>query len=103
VCFFQQDYQAYLSSQPLSELSAYIDYARSNISPIISEEAGEELVRACMRNIGDDSRASERRITATTRQLESLIRLSEAHARMRFFEFVELKDVKESSRLTISQ
>jgi DNA replication licensing factor MCM4 len=101
VCFFQQDYQAYLSSQPLSELSAYIDYARSNISPIISEEAGEELVRAYvdMRNIGDDPRASERRITATTRQLESLIRLSEAHARMRFSEFVELKDVKESSRL----
>ena len=52
-----------------------------------------------MRNIGDDPRASERRITATTRQLESLIRLSEAHARMRFSEFVELKDVKESSRL----
>ena len=52
-----------------------------------------------MRNIGDDPRASEKRITATTRQLESLIRLSEAHARMRFSEFVELEDVKESSRL----
>lgn len=52
-----------------------------------------------MRNIGDDPRASEKRITATTRQLESLIRLSEAHARMRFSEFVELKDVKESTRL----
>lgn len=63
--------------------------------------AGEELVRAYveMRNIGDDPRASEKRITATTRQLESLIRLSEAHARMRFSEFVELEDVKESSRL----
>ena len=52
-----------------------------------------------MRNIGDDPRASEKRITATTRQLESLIRLSEAHARMRLSEFVELRDVKESSRL----
>lgn len=49
--------------------------------------------------MGDDPRASEKRITATTRQLESLIRLSEAHARMRFSEFVELEDVKESSRL----
>ncbi|KAF8814423.1 cell division control protein 54 [Phlegmacium glaucopus] len=86
---------------PLSELSAYIDYARSKISPIITEEAGEELVSAYveMRNMGDDPRASEKRITATTRQLESLIRLSEAHARMRFSEFVELEDVKESSRL----
>ena len=88
-------------SQPLSELSAYIDYARSKISPIITEEAGEELVSAYveMRNMGDDPRATEKRITATTRQLESLIRLSEAHARMRFSEFVELEDVKESSRL----
>ena len=51
-----------------------------------------------MHNTGDDPRASEKRITATTRQLESLIRFSEAHARprMRFSEFVELMDVKES-------
>ena len=52
-----------------------------------------------MRNMGDDPRAAEKRITATTRQLESLIRLSEAHARMRFADFVELRDVKEASRL----
>lgn len=49
--------------------------------------------------MGDDPRASEKRITATTRQLESMIRLSEAHARMRFSEFVELQDVKEACRL----
>ena len=98
---FCQIIRAHLLSQPLSELSAYIDYARSKISPIITEEAGDELVSAYveMRNMGDDPRASEKRITATTRQLESLIRLSEAHARMRFSEFVELEDVKESSRL----
>lgn len=49
--------------------------------------------------MGDDPRASEKRITATTRQLESMIRLSEAHARMRFSAFVELQDVKEACRL----
>jgi DNA replication licensing factor MCM4 len=52
-----------------------------------------------MRKVGEDSRSSERRITATTRQLESLIRLSEAHARMRLSEFVELSDVQEATRL----
>jgi DNA replication licensing factor MCM4 len=52
-----------------------------------------------MRNMGDDPRASEKRITATTRQLESMIRLSEGHARMRFSPFVEVSDVKEASRL----
>ena len=49
--------------------------------------------------MGDDPRASEKRITATTRQLESMIRLSEAHARMRFSDFVELVDVREAYRL----
>lgn len=38
-------------------------------------------------------------ITATTRQLESLIRLSEAHAKIRFSTSVEEQDVKEALRL----
>lgn len=38
-------------------------------------------------------------ITATPRQLESLIRISEALARMRFSELVEPMDVKEAIRL----
>jgi DNA replication licensing factor MCM4 len=52
-----------------------------------------------MRKVGEDPRSSERRITATTRQLESMIRLSEAHARMRFSETVDEEDVKEAGRL----
>ncbi|KAG5735126.1 DNA replication licensing factor mcm4 [Termitomyces sp. T112] len=86
---------------PLDELAVYIDYARSKIHPVITEAAGTELVSSYveMRNMGDDPRASEKRITATTRQLESMIRLSEAHARMRFSEFVELQDVREAVRL----
>ncbi len=39
------------------------------------------------------------RITAYPRQLESLIRLAEAHARMRLSHNVELIDVEEASRL----
>lgn len=52
-----------------------------------------------MRKVGTDSRTQEKRITATTRQLESMIRLSEAHARMRFSDSVELEDVQEAGRL----
>jgi DNA replication licensing factor MCM4 len=82
-------------------LTAYITYARSKIHPVISEAAGAALVSAYveMRKVGEDPRSSERRITATTRQLESMIRLSEAHARMRFSETVDLEDVKEAGRL----
>ncbi|KAJ7368041.1 cell division control protein 54 [Mycena albidolilacea] len=86
---------------PLPEVSAYISYARTRVHPVITEAAGDELVRAYveMRNMGAEAGASEKRITATTRQLESLIRLSEAHARMRLGEFVELGDVREAGRL----
>lgn len=89
------------ASQSLEMLTAYITYARDHINPVITEAAGNELVAAyvTMRRVGEDARSSERRITATTRQLESLIRLSEAHARMRFSHVVELEDVEEASRL----
>lgn len=52
-----------------------------------------------MRKLGDDVRAAERRITATTRQLESMIRLAEAHAKMRLAAHVSANDVHEAVRL----
>jgi DNA replication licensing factor MCM4 len=52
-----------------------------------------------MRNLGNTLQASDRRITATTRQLESMIRLAEAHAKMRLGETVEESDVNEAVRL----
>lgn len=52
-----------------------------------------------MRKLGEDIRAAERRITATTRQLESMIRLSEAHAKMRLSATVDVEDVEEAVHL----
>ena len=64
---------------------------------MISEEAATDLISAyvAMRRMG----GSKRIITATPRQLESLIRLSEAHARMRLSAEVEPADVAEAVRL----
>ncbi|KAH9000555.1 MCM-domain-containing protein [Lactarius hatsudake] len=88
---------------PLDQLSAYINYGRSRVHPVITEEASHELVQSYvkLRSVGDDPRAAapEKRITATTRQLESMIRLAEAHARMRLSAHVELRDVQEAYRL----
>lgn len=86
---------------PVETLSMYIQYAKENINPVITAASKNELVRAYvdMRKLGDDSRQLERRITATTRQLESMIRLAEAHAKMRLSAHVELVDVKEAVRL----
>lgn len=69
--------------------------------PALTPAAGQSLSNAYvnMRKIGDDIRTSDRRITATTRQLESMIRLSEAHARMRLSTEVTAGDVEEAVRL----
>lgn len=80
-------------AQKIEDLSAYISWARNHINPVLTDEASEALVKAYvdMRNVGNDGRSNDRRITATTRQLESMIRLSEAHARMRYSYLVEVR------------
>ncbi|KAF7517469.1 hypothetical protein G7054_g13799 [Neopestalotiopsis clavispora] len=82
-------------------LTAYISYARETCHPTISQEAAQALVDnyVKMRKMGQDVRAAEKRITATTRQLESMIRLAEAHAKMRLSKTVTRNDVEEANRL----
>ncbi|GAA0147234.1 DNA metabolism protein [Lithospermum erythrorhizon] len=85
----------------LPTLTAYVSYARNHIHPQLSDEAAEELTRGYveMRQRGNFPGSSKKVITATPRQLESLIRLSEALARIRFSKLVEKQDVMEATRL----
>jgi DNA replication licensing factor MCM4 len=78
-------------------LSRYISYAKEKCHPVLEEEASRDLVKAYveMRKAGNQKGT----ITATPRQLESLIRLAEAHARVRLSEKVEEVDVAEATRL----
>ena len=86
---------------PIELLTAYISYAREHVAPVLTAEAGDMLARRYveLRKAGEDPRSTERRITATTRQLESMIRLSEALARMRLKSVVSAADVEEAYRL----
>jgi len=81
----------------MKHLRNYIKYAKQTYSPVLSDAAGQQLIQNYveMRKIG----SGRGQITAYPRQLESLIRLSEAHARMRFSDTVELQDVEEAARL----
>nr|CAD7591375.1 unnamed protein product [Timema genevievae] len=81
----------------MSILRDYIAYAREHIHPKLSELASNRLVQAYvdMRKVG----SGRGQITAYPRQLESLIRLSEAHAKLRFSQTVEVLDVEEAWRL----
>eukprot|EP00897_Mesotaenium_endlicherianum_P008165 jgi/Mesen1/7377/ME000382S06576 len=81
----------------VATLSAYISYARMHVHPQISDDAADDLVQAYaeLRGRGFGRKV----ITATPRQLESLIRVSEALARMRFSDTVDKADVAEARRL----
>lgn len=85
----------------VSTLTSYISYARQHIHPKISDEAAEDLTHGYveMRRRGNFPGSSKKVITATPRQIESLIRISEAHARIRFSDWVERCDVAEAFRL----
>ncbi|KAI1335633.1 cell division control protein 54 [Xylariaceae sp. FL0016] len=86
---------------PVEFLTLYISYARAHVHPTLSQDASQALVEAYvkMRKLGQDVRSAEKRITATTRQLESMIRLAEAHAKMRLSPTVTKADVLEAERL----
>lgn len=64
---------------------------------MLNDAATVRLVEAYveMRRIG----SGRGQVSAYPRQLESLIRLSEAHAKVRYSEVVEIDDVEEAYRL----
>lgn len=81
-------------------LTEYISFAKKNVHPRLSPAARDALIGAYLelRRMGG-STASRKNITATPRQLESLIRISEALAKMKLCEVVERRDVEEALRL----
>ena len=70
--------------------------SRRYFQPKLSEEASQRLISAYvdMRKVG----SGRGQITAYPRQLESLIRLAEAHAKIRLSHVVEVSDVEEAQR-----
>ena len=72
----------------------YISYARKCYKPKIPDTIQATLVSEYvkMRSLGNATKT----VTATPRQLESMIRISESLAKMRLSENVELQDVEEA-------
>ena len=84
-------------------LADYISFARLHIHPKITDDAARALVEGYvdMRMVGNsvNHARNKKLITATPRQLEAIIRLSEAHARLHYRLEVGREDVIEAVRL----
>jgi replicative DNA helicase Mcm len=83
---------------PPQLLKKYIAYARKHVRPRLSEEAKAKIVDFYV-SMRARSEEPESPITITPRQLEALIRLSEAHARMHLRSVVTEKDAEVAIQL----
>ena len=83
----------------LETLAAYIAYAKRVCHPKISDEAKELLVSGYVAMRSQGFAGGKKTVAATPRQLESLIRTSEALARMKLQDTVTAAEVSEALRL----
>lgn len=96
----QADNNSFKKKRDQRFLARYINYARTHCKPLITQKSENQLVKAYleMRTMG----VSRNIITATPRQLESMIRISEALAKMRLSDTVEEEDVIEAKLLLVT-
>ena len=76
----------------------YVAYSRRHIYPIMEEAAREHLVKFYMdlRKMGE---GKDSPVPVTARQLEALVRLAEARARVRLSNVATLDDAKKTTRI----
>ncbi|MCD6084217.1 MAG: hypothetical protein J7J20_01600 [Desulfurococcales archaeon] len=84
---------------PPELLRKYIAYARKYVKPRITKEAQRLIEEYYIELRKKSAENPEAPLAITTRQLEALIRLAEAHARMRLKNKVEAEDAAEAIRL----
>ena len=77
-------------------LRKYVAYAKQRIKPFLGDEAVEEIKRFYveLRNTPVSAEGSVRPIPISARQLQALIRMAEASAKMRLSETVDSDDAK---------
>ncbi len=79
----------------------YVAYSKQRVKPVLSQDAVDELKRFYveLRNMPVSSESAMRPIPISARQLQALIRMAEASAKIRLDENVSLEDAKSSIEL----
>ncbi len=107
ILFLHQTPESMESEIPTTLIKKYIAYARQNVNPVLTEGALNEIKEfyVKMRSLGSEDRGfgkeekTVRAIPISARQLEALVRLAEASARVRLSEKVTRKDSRRAIEL----
>ena len=77
-------------------LRKYISYSKTKYDPVLTDEAIEEMKNfyVSLRSQAYDDESAVKAIPIGARQLEALVRLAEAHARIRLHKEVKVEDAK---------
>jgi len=96
-----RDPNSHLSEIPTLLLKKYFAYIRQRINPKITDQAIDELKEYYirMRNSGSGDEQGIKTIPITARQLEALVRISEASAKIRLAKTVNKKDAQKAIEL----
>ncbi|AFZ78991.1 DNA replication licensing factor MCM6, putative [Theileria equi strain WA] len=90
--YFENEIETLLTRD---ELKLYIELAKRG-KPLIQDSAKQRLAQYYVELRNGDVQTGKRSLRMTVRQLESLVRLSEAVARLKFSDFVEELHVEEA-------
>ncbi len=82
-------------------LRKYIAYARKNVNPVLTDEANIVLKEFYV-STRNSNKEEEAPVPITARQLEALIRLAEASAKIRLKETVDKEDAEKAVRLQLA-
>ncbi len=94
--FILQVHQSNVAQPPIETdmLRKYIAYAKQHVSPVLTDAAVDELKEYYVKMRSMGSKDGAKSVPITARQLEGLVRLSEAHARLRLSQKVQRKDAR---------
>ncbi|CCH44121.1 DNA replication licensing factor [Wickerhamomyces ciferrii] len=77
----------------------YVQYAKNRIEPVLTKNASDYIVQTYADLRNDEGNVGQRTSPITARTLETLIRLSTAHAKVRLSKTVDVKDAKIAEEL----
>jgi replicative DNA helicase Mcm len=79
----------------------YVAYARRKVFPIMEDDAREHLINFYL-DLRKQGEGKDSPVPVTARQLEALVRIAEASARIRLSNVVTMDDAKRTTRITMA-